>query len=303
MPSPARSYLWGFDTMKILRRSMLSLTLGLTTLFAGAAAGQQLQYEGWLYGEEADEALEYAQERDIPVALMYAWTETSCGLCMGAARTMAASRPNRQMVRIIYYYGPGSENLNTERVTALWRQADGQVNDPSNWIPDLYYLMPDGQVLGYVPYEDASQTTGEANTVLQIVEWMDSVTGTLARADGDAERGRYAQALERIEEVVDRDARVSHIIQQLVGRADERDEMPAQPVVQFFPNLLEEKRAEYAALAMEALAEARQLYADGEDRQALAKLRLLTRAPESFEATAAAQALVEEIMEARRAAQ
>lgn len=286
--------------MKLFRRLMLSVTLGLTALFAGASAAQELRYDGWLYGEDAEEALDYAIENDIPIAMMYTWSSTDCGLCMGAARTMAASRPNRQMIRIAVYHGPGSASLNTERVTQLWRQVNRQISDSSNWIPDLYYLTAEGQALGFVAYEDANQTSDKANTVLQIAEWKDSVTGTLARADAEAERGRYTQALERVEEIVSQDAQVSHLIQVQIGQADEDDAMPDQPVSQFFPNLFQQKHDEYAALAMEKVEEARQHFEDGELARAMSLLRPMTRGPQSFEATAAAQTLLDQVMQARR---
>jgi len=287
--------------MKILSRLMLASAIAIcAALTVPAAAQQTLEFDGWLYGEAADQALAYAQENNVPVAVMNTYRQTTCPLCAGASRTMAASRPTRQMVRVVSYVGAGSDGLNSTGVTALMRGAYGQVTDASNWIPDLYFMMPDGRVIGFVPYEDANKTTDEANTVLQIFEWMDSVPTTVVRADAEAGRGRYTEAMNRIDQIVEQDAQVSHLIQIQVNRAQQGDDMPAQPVMQFFPTLRAEKLAEYSALAMGQLAEARQLFADGDDRGAINILRLLVRGPEAFESTAAAQTLLDEILEARR---
>jgi tetratricopeptide (TPR) repeat protein len=260
-----------------------------------ATAGDEIEYDGWLYGEAADKAIEKAEQYDLPIALMRQWRKTSCPKCKGAGNVMAAARPHKQMVRVILYVGEGADQVNSEKTKALFRKISGKVADPSGWIADTYYTKADGTVLGFVPYEEAHEARDEGGKVLQITEWAGSVPGDIAKADRYAERGRYEQAMEEIDEIVEQDAKVSHLIQVLVGKATEEDGMPDTPVSAFFGDLREKKHAEYLAMAKLELDAAKQLIANDELREARRALLGLSRGPEDFETTAQAKKLLDEV--------
>lgn len=270
----------------------LALSMGLVGMSASATV---VEYEGWLHGEEADKAIELAAEQDLPIALMRQWRETDCPKCKGAGSVMASAKPNRQMVRVILYVGEGADQLNSEKTKALFRKVAGQVKDPSGWIADTFYTQADGTILGFVPYEDANQASEEGKKVLQIAEWKSSVPNDIAKADKLAERGRYEQALAAIDQVISQDAQISHMIQVMVGKAEEDSKQPDKPVSSFFPELREQKVKAYKALAQAELDAARQLVSDEKLREAQRALRDLARGPQDFETTAAAQKLLEEV--------
>ncbi|MFN3165524.1 MAG: hypothetical protein ACE37H_00505 [Phycisphaeraceae bacterium] len=288
--------------MKRFSKTLMLLTAALLGLGAvpSALAGDEIEYDGWLYGEDADKALEKAEQYDLPIALMRQWRSTSCPKCKGAGNVMAAAKPHKQMVRVILYVGEGADQVNSEKVKALFRKINGKVADPSGWIADTYYTKADGTVLGFVPYEDAAGVRDEAGKVLQITEWAGAVPGEVAKADRYAERGRYAQAMEAIHEIVEQDAKVSHLIQVLVGKASEDDAMPKTPVSAFFGELREKKHAEYLAMAKLELDAAKQLIADDKLREAKRALLPLSRGPEDFETTDQAKKLIDEVDEKLR---
>lgn len=303
----ARSYrhfypTWGL-MMTFRTHPYLSLfAIALTAMLARPSAAGTIEHEGWLFGEEAEKALELAEEHNVPVALMWTFRETSCPKCVGAARLMASAKSTKKMVRVMYYTTEaGDPAQNGERVTALFRKVHSQAKDESNYIPDLYFVMPDGRILGFVPYEEAGHTESEAKSVKQIGEWVNGMDKTLEKIDRDVDKGRYESALKKIDELVEQDAKISHMIQVQIGAVDKKEEMPETPVSLFFPNLKEEKVAQYKAAAMEKIAEAEALIEKDELRAAQRLLRTLSRTPEDFEANAKAKALMEKVTELLKA--
>ena len=277
---------------------VLTAVLGLSWM--GAASAEVVEYEGWLYGEKADEALEQAEKYGVPVVMIKQFRETSCPKCIGAGRTMASAKPNKEMVRIIYYVGEKGAALNSEKTKALFNKVRKQVVDPSNWAPDMYYMNTDGEALGFVPYEEPHSAREESKAVLQINEWIDSVPVELSKADKDAERGRYKQAMDKVDVLMDQDAKISHLIQQQIGKAKADAKMPDQPVSAFFPEMRKEKHAEYLAMAKAELDAARQLVEDEKLRDARRILLPLSRGPEDFSTTDAAKQLLAEVQEKLR---
>lgn len=277
-----------------------SFALGLTLVLAVPAVGGTIAHEGWLYGEEADKAIELAQEHNVPVAVMRVQRTTDCPKCIGAARQMAASKSTKQMVRVMAYVG-GGDNLKSEATNRLMNKAYGQTKDPSNWIPDLYFVMPDGRVLGFVPYEDSASTESEAKAVLQMAAWLKGVDKVLEKADRDAEKGRYEAALKDIDELMVQDAKINHMIRIQTGVIDKKEKMPETPVSLFFPNLKDEKVAAYQALAMEQIDKARKLIESKELREAQSLLRTLSRTPEGWDANTKAQAMMQEVVDLLKA--
>lgn len=278
------------------------LAFGLAFVFAlPAAAATTIEHAGWLYGEEADKAIELAQEHNVPVAILYTFRETTCPKCVGAARQMASAKSTKKMVRIMHYYGKGSDELNSSKAAELFKATRGQAKDKSNIIPDLYFVMPDGRALGMVPYEEAASAESEAKAVSQIGAWLKDVPEELEKADRNAEKGRFEAALKAIDKIIEQDAKVSHIIQVQLGQVEEDEEKPETPASLFFPNLKQEKASEYKALAMEKIAEAEKLIEKEELRDARRLLRTLLRAPDDFEAKAKAEALMEKVTELLKA--
>ncbi len=282
------------------RLSSAVAAIGLSVSLAGPSAGGVVEYEGWLYGDEADEALEQAEKYDVPVVIIKQFRDTSCPKCIGAGRTMVSAKANKEMVRIVYYVGEGAAELNSAKTKALYNKVWPQVVDPSNIAPDMYYTTTDGKALGFVPYEEPHSARDEGKAVLQIGEWRSSVPAEVAKADRDAERGRYKQAMEKIDELIEQDAKVSHLIQQQIGQAEADAKMPDKPVSSFFPDLRGEKHAEYLAMAQAELDAARQLVADDKLKEARRALLPLSRGPEDFETTAAAKELLDEVTEKLR---
>lgn len=283
----------GFQRMLVIAAAVLSFAFT-------ASADDAVEYDGWLYGEKADEALDYAEKYDVPIVIIKQFRETSCPLCLGAGRSMVSAKSNKEMVRIIYYVGAKGAALNSERTKALFNKVRKQVTDPSNQAPDMYYMTADGQALAFVPYEEPHSAREEGKTVLQICEWIESVPVEASKADQDAERGKYKQAMEKIDKIMEQDAKISHLIQVQVGNAKKEDKMPDKPVTQFYPDLRQEKHAEYLAMAQAELDAARQLVADEELREARRILLPLSRGPEDFSTTAKAQQLLDEVQEKMR---
>ncbi len=264
-----------------------------------AAAGT-IEHKGWLYGEEADKAIELAAEHNMPVAVMRTYRDTTCPKCIGAARQMAASKSTKKMVRVMAYVN-GSADLKSEAASRLVNKAYSQTKDKSNWVPDLYFVMPDGRVLGFVPYEDSAKTEPEAKAVAQMAAWIKGVDEVLDKADRDAEKGRYAAALKDIDELLVQDAKINHMIRIQTGVIDKKEKMPETPASLFFPNLKDEKVAEYQALAMEQVGKARKLIEKEELREAQRLLRTLSRTPQGWEANTKAQAMMQEVVELLKA--
>lgn len=279
----------------LLTALMLSASAGL--FYAPvAAAGTVIESEDWLVGDEAAQALEMARERGLPVVLMMTARETTCPLCVNASVDIISARPHKDMVRIMYY--TDAAGLNSTEVNAFAQQAGRNIGVMRSF--SAYYLTAEGQPLGFVPYGETTSAREEGGTVLQIHEWISSVPRAVERADAQAERGRYAEAVRAIETVASRDAQVSHMIQQLLGKAEEDAEMPETPVSPAFPGLLEEKLAEYEALAEAELDAAQALIDAKELRDAQRALRTLARGPEAFATTDRAKQLLEEVEELLR---
>lgn len=276
------------------------LVLGLAFALTLPAGATVIEHEGWLFGEEANKAIELAQEHNVPVAVMRTYRDTTCPKCVGAARRMANSKSTSKMVRVMVYVG-GSDDLKSASASKLVNKAYGQTKDPSNWIPDLYFMMPDGRALGFVPYEDAAQTETQAKAVVQIAEWLKDVEKTLEKADKDADKGRYESALKSIDKIMDQDAKISHLVQLQLRQIDKKAKQPETPANPFFAGLKAEKLAEYQAIAMEQIAKAKKLIEKEELREAQRLLRTLARTPEGFEAKTAAEKLMDEVNEKLKA--
>jgi hypothetical protein len=285
----------------IKRIHLLSIfALGLAFAMSLSAGAGTIEHDGWLFGEEADEAIELAKEHNVPVAVMRTYRTTSCPKCMGAARQMAASKSTKKMVRVMAYVN-GDAKLKSAATSKLLNKAYGQTKDPSNWVPDLYFVMPDGRVLGFVPYEDSAKTESEAKAVTQMAAWIKGIDKALEKADRDVEKGRYASALKDIDELMEQDAKINHMIRIQVGVIDKKEKMPETPVSLFFPNLKDEKVAEYQAVAMEQIGQARKLIEKEELRDAQRLLRTLSRTPEGWEAKAKAETMMQEVVELLKA--
>ncbi|MFK7790428.1 MAG: hypothetical protein AB8C95_13160 [Phycisphaeraceae bacterium] len=276
------------------------LTLGLAFAISLPTAAGTIEHDGWLSGEEADKAIELAIEHNVPIAVMRTYRTTTCPKCIGAARQMAASKSTKKMVRVMLYVN-GDESLKSDAASKLMRKAHGQVKDPSGWIPDLYFLMPDGRALGFVPYEDSAKTESEAKAVSQMAAWIKGVDKTLAKADKDADKGRFESALKAVDEIIDQDAKINHLIRIQVGAIDKKEKMPETPVSLIFPGLKDTKVAEYKALAMSKIDEAKKLIEKEELRDAQRMLKTLSRIPDDFEAKAKAAELMEEVVELLKA--
>lgn len=280
---------------------LLSLiAFGLVFAMSLPAHAGTIEHDGWLSGEAAEEAIELAKEHNVPIAIMRTYRETTCPKCMGAARQMAASKSTKKMVRVMAYVN-GDASHKSEAVNKLLGNSYGQIKDKSNWIPDLYFVMPEGQVIGFVPYEDSAKTESEAKAVLQMATWIKGIDKTVEKADRNAEKGRFDSALKDIDEIMEQDAKINHMIRIQLGLIDKKEKMPETPVSLFFPNLKDEKVAEYKAMAMDKIADAKKLIEDDELRDAQRLLRTLSRLPEGFEAKTEAQALMEEVVEKLKA--
>jgi len=211
---------------------------------------------------------------------------------------MARVRATEDMVRILIYNSDDSRNA--EGVQHWARMLSHEVGGASNYIPRMYYLAPDKTPLAYVDYEQKQEATPEGEKVAQIFQWVAGVERDLERADRMAERGRFTEAMREVDEIVEQDAKVSHLIQQMLGHAEEGDAMPDTPASPMFEGLLEEKRSEFEAIAQAQLDEARALAEQEEYRNAQRVLRNLVRGPEDFATTEPAKALLEEIQEKMR---
>lgn len=201
------------------------------------------------------------------------------------------------MVRVLVYT---DDSRNGEGMRQLVNRLRGSANEASNMIPKLFYLAPDGTPVAYVDYEEKVDAAPEGEKVAQIIQWASGVERNLERADRMAERGRYTEAMREVEEVVEQDAKVSHLIQQMLGYAAEGDDLPDTPVSPMFEGLREAKHAEYEALAQAQLDEARALTEQEEYRNAQRILRNLVRGPEDFATTEPAKALLEEVQDKMR---
>lgn len=202
------------------------------------------------------------------------------------------------MVRVIVYSDATERNASGMLgwVNGLHRQ----VRSVSNGLPRMYYLGPDGSVASYIDYEEKEDAADEGEKVSQIAQWVSGVERTVARADRMAERGRYAEAMREIDEIADQDRQVSHLIQVMLGHAQQGDDAPETPVAPMFDGLHGEKKAAYEALAEAELAAARELVAAEDYRGAQRALRGLMRGPDEFATTAQAKALYEEVVEKLR---
>ena len=274
--------------------ALFALLAAVVSLPAGA--GTVIENNDWYQGEEAAKALEVAKERNLPVVLLVTMRETTCPLCVNAAQDIFSARPHRDMVRIMYYLN--AAELNHESVAGFAQEAGRKVGTLSTF--SAYYLTAEGDPLGFVPYGKTTESSAEGGTVLQIHQWINSVAGDIVRADREARDGRYDRAMERIETIQRRDAQVSHLIQQLLGKAEQDAPMPDTPVSLMFPDLYDTKLAEYQALAQEELDAAKALVAEDKLREAQRALRPLSRGPEAFDTTAQAKALLEEVEQKMR---
>ena len=281
----------------IKRMHLLSLfALGLAFAMSLSVDAGTIEHDGWLSGAEADEAIEKAIEYNVPIAVMRTYRDTDCPKCMGAARQMASSKSTKNMVRVMAYVN-GDSSLKSAAASKLVNKAYGQTKDKSSWIPDLYFVMPDGRVLGFVPYEDSASTESEAKAVLQMAAWIKGIDKEIEKADRNAEKGRFETAIKDIDKLMEQDAKINHMIRIQVGLVDKKEKMPETPVSLFFPTLKDEKVAEYKTMAMEKIAEAKKMIEKDELREAQRLLRTLSRLPEGFEAKAQAQTLMEEVVE------
>ena len=192
------------------------------------------------------------------------------------------------------------DSRNAEGMQQWARLLSNSVGGASNFIPKMYYLAPDQTPLAYVDYEQKQEATPEGEMVAQIFQWVAGVERDMERADRMAERGRYAEAMEAVDEVVEQDAKVSHLVQQMLGLAAEGEAMPDTPVRLMFEGLRETKCAEFEAFAQAQLNEARALAEQEEYRSAQRILRNLVRGPEDFATTEPAKALLEEVLEKMR---
>ena len=212
---------------------------------------------------------------------------------------MARVRATRNMVRVLVYND--ARERNTGVLDSLVSTVTRDVTVVSNSVPRLFFLTPDQDVIGYVDYEQVAEASDEGNKVAQIMQWANAVPRQVSRADAMAARGRYAQAMDEIDEVVDQDRQISHLTQVLVGKASEDDDIPETPVRPMFESLRDEKKAEYEALAQEKLDAAQRMVEREELREAQRALRTLISGPEDFSTTAPAQALYEEVIAKLRA--
>lgn len=276
--------------------------LALCGFFALPTSAKVIEHDGWLYGEEAAKAIEKAEEYGVPIAMMHTFRDTTCPKCVNAAQVMASVSSHKKIVRVMVYFGKGSDGLNASKTMDLFRKVQRQVKRKSNYIPDLYYTMADGTPLGFVDYQEAAKAREQGANVLKIGQWLSGANKDIEKADRDAERGRFAQALASIDKIIEQDAQVSHLVQIQLNKAKKEDKAPETPVSPFFSTLRAEKFAAYQELAQKELAKAQKLVDEGELREAQRAARTLMRGPEDFATTAAAEKLHDEIVEKLRSA-
>ena len=262
--------------------TVLSLTLILAAA-SPASASTVIEDGSWPFGEKAVEVLELAQEKGRPIVLLMSARKTSCPKCISGSQATIRAKQHKSMARIIYYFGNAKqpENpLNEPEVRELAQHVYSETGDFA--LSMTAYFTPDRRLIGYVPYSQRQDVATEAKTVMQIHNWMLDVAKETEKADALAERGRYKSALAKLENVNEQDAKISHLTQQLIGKAKEDDEMPDEPVSPFFADLYDTKLAEYKANAAGILAEVQALFDDEAFKDAQRAIRTIKQTPESF---------------------
>jgi len=280
--------------MSMRRLSPIVLTLALGLLAPAPAHAQSKELQGWASGNQWAEAVEHAQEEGKPIVVIKHIFGTS-DKADKITYAWASNRGLRGMVPVHFKSTAQSKSF---------KEAADRANDDYDYGPKLYIFDPQLRLIGYRNYRHKHQVKPAFSVAGEILKWQQRAQRELARADQFAEAGRIGAALKTVEEVQEQDIKSTYAVQLLTVSAD-KDETPKRPdppkAGWFYPELLETKREQYAALAEERLAEAKRLYQDLKYREALAELRPLASDTSDLPQVEQAKQLQEQITESMRA--
>ncbi|MEM9347322.1 MAG: hypothetical protein AAGB26_11970 [Planctomycetota bacterium] len=265
-----------------------------------------IQQDGWLFGDEADEALLKAKKYDAPIALaVIRRIEVNCKACAKRFKLAASAPAHKKMVRVVYYTGEGSKDLNSPGVTQLYQIASKTISH-DKYGPDTYYLNADGMLLGYADHKVLLSAYGNkyvssrALNAMKIHDWSSKAIKTIASADELAQRGQFAKALSQIEKISKEDEQAGQIIG-LMTRSikEEQENVTTTKSYPLFTGLDEQKLKEYDALASAELDDIKTLIENNEQNKAKRALAKLIRLPENFTVTEEAKQLYEQMRNAQ----
>jgi hypothetical protein len=243
---------------------------------------------GWVAVAEKDfeKALAVAKEKNRPVAVLYAFRKTSCGLHNRSQRVFMAQPALEGMLRIVVY---------TDEVPGALRDCM-RVEGASGMLPELYLLDSTGQLTGFVDYEQEYLVPDVAGVAMQIARWQSKSRDQIEKADKAAKAGRFGVALAAISKIAREDGNATAALDRALGTADpkfpqkaqtgtdagqkeskeassedkekarkkkkvdlddeQKKEEAAKPG-RYFPDLLSSKRAEYEKLAQDRIDQAK----------------------------------------------
>jgi hypothetical protein len=253
---------------------------------------------GWGRYNDYEQALEHARKNDLPVVVLYAFRKSSCPLHNQAAQQVMRDRSTNGMVRIVIYTDDPAPALDQWRRTVK----------ATRTIPETYLLDSSGTLRGFVDYKEEAKLPQVAATVGELVSWRAAARKQIDAADRSAGQGRFAVALKSLEQIEQQDRAATAGIRQILPLRDAPDDSEALPEKgEFYPDLLETKRAEYQAMAEERVAQARAAIEQEQFAEARRHLFPMARDASGFEAVKEAQELLKQIqqaeIEARRARQ
>ncbi len=193
--------------MRHSQRLIMSLVLLATLPTALLAKSAK---DEWLPGEKLQQALELGAEKDVPVAVIYQFKESSCPLHRSRVGSYENLRELKGMIKVRTY---------TEDQTPGLREARGEAF--TYMLPVLFINDGEGHLIGFAAYKSSIQDlTLTAKQAAVTMKWKQKTRKTLRTIEQQIQRKQFSVALKQLGAVANQDRKLTYKLKKTIETAN-----------------------------------------------------------------------------------
>ncbi len=222
-------------------RISTAIVLGLmiTAIVVVTAVGQDNQralFQSWHTPDKLGEITKVAAERDIPVAVIYRFRESDCGLHNAKVRAFKRIPEVASMLKVEFFTDVQERNdfrkIEAEAFTFM--------------LPVLLISDGEGHLLGFCAYESSPQeVTQITKQAVAAMLWKRNTRGTLKNLEQAAEKKEYPRALAQLKTVETQDLLLTDKLRKTTWQQSEKARVTYRQRMAKEPASLERDKAAY----------------------------------------------------------
>ena len=271
-----------------MKRTLASVLVVLLACASGLSAKDLRLRNGWVSGEQTDEAVNQAKRMKMPIVFLYAFNKSSCPKHRSRLRLYLRDKSLRGMARVVVWCedprpGPFDKVI-------------GQVGQDGRIVPRMYIADPQLRILGFIRNDVTGTELGRtASLARDNVAWQASAVKAFRKSRKLMAAGKFRAAFKIYRKVEKQDKAFSVLIARTWG-----EHLPVEDAkLVFFPEL-KDAVEEVTRRAQARLDKATELYENEKYAEARKLLEPMVKDQADIAPVRAAAELLEKIKEALR---